>query len=426
MKKLSDNNQSFSRRNFLKLAGAGMGISMLPGASLRRVPPQDDPDEFFRFPKSTRSRMASSENSAARKGQGARSNKGAKGHAFDRISAGETFTLLDTDGPGCVNRIKLTTDDRSPRMLRSLRIDMYWEGKEKPAVSAPLGDFFGCGLGQTTSFENELFSDPEGRSFNCFIPMPFRKHARITVTNDSDKDLHHIFYNVNFEQVPPWKDNILYFHGYWHRSDSLKLGEDFKVLPRVKGRGRFLGTNIGVIANPVYGDLWWGEGEVKTYLDGDRNYPTLVGTGTEDYIGTAWGMGKFINRFQGCLIADTKDKEWAFYRYHIPDPVYFHEDILVAIQQIGGGPKKEVAKLVAKGAPVKLISVDSPDKFYKLLEMNPEPDIHDKDFPEGWVNFYRVDDWSAMSYFYLDNPVDDLPALAPLRQRIEGLKQGSS
>src|SRR5699024_9431644 len=100
---------------------------------------------------------------------------------------------------GIVNKIRMTIKDRSPVMLRSLRIEMYWDGASKPAVSVPLGDFFGVGLGQTTSFENDFFSNPEGRSFNCFIPMPFHKSAKITITNDADEDLSHIFYNVNYQ-----------------------------------------------------------------------------------------------------------------------------------------------------------------------------------------------------------------------------------
>src|SRR5699024_7307795 len=144
------------------------------------------------------------------------------------------------------------------------------------------------------------------------------------------------------------------------------------------GRGRFLGTNIGVQANPVYGDLWWGEGEVKMYLDGDKKYPTIAGTGTEDYIGTAWGMGKFDNRYQGATIANKEKKQWAFYRYHIPDPIYFHENLKVTVQQIGGGPLKQVRQLAKKGVPLNPISVDQQGNFIPLLTKNSVPDIMSK------------------------------------------------
>jgi hypothetical protein len=171
--------------------------------------------------------------------------------------------LLDVTGPGIVDWIWITIADRSPRMLRSLRIEMYWDLSGQPAVSAPLGDFFGVALGRTASFENALFSNPEGRSFNCTIPMPFRTGARIVVRNESPDDLRMLFYDVDFRTVPRWGDGTLYFHAYWQRNPATSLGVDHEILPKVVGRGRFLGTNLGVITNPAYQDSWWGEGEVK-------------------------------------------------------------------------------------------------------------------------------------------------------------------
>jgi hypothetical protein len=207
-------------------------------------------------------------------------------------------------------------------MLRSLKIEMFWDQETKPAVAAPFGDFFGIGLGETAKFENDLFANPEGKSFNCFIPMPFKKGAKIQITNESDKNLDLIFFDINFQRLKHWEENFLFFHCFWNRDTSTTLSKDFEIMPSVKGKGKFLGTNIGVIANPAYKGYWWGEGEVKIYLNGDNKYPTLVGTGTEDYIGTGWGQGEFSHRYNGCLIAN-KDSKWAFYRYHIPDPVFF-------------------------------------------------------------------------------------------------------
>src|SRR5699024_9632176 len=108
----------------------------------------------------------------------------------------------------------------------------------------------------------------EGRSFNCYIPMPFKKGARIVIYNTADKALRHIFYTVNFERWDHAPDSLLYFHAYWHQ-DKPMVGSDFKILPEIKGCGRFLGANIGVHSDSVYNNLWWGEGEVKIYLDGD-------------------------------------------------------------------------------------------------------------------------------------------------------------
>jgi hypothetical protein len=421
--KKGENQSGLSRASFLKWAGAGVGVSAISGFRLPKNEsfPEMANDLYF-VPEGVQTRMTSSENPTGAKGQGAKTNKGAKGHPFNSIPVGKSLDLLNVKGAGVVNRIKLTTDNRFPEMLRSLRIDMYWDGASKPAVSSPMGDFFGVGLGQTATFQSALFSDPEGRSFNCFIPMPYKEAARIVITNQSKKDLHHIFYNVNFQELKEPIPNSLYFHCYWNRNLLTELGKDYRILPRVQGKGRFLGTNIGVQANPIYDDTWWGEGEVKTYLDGDKKYPTLAGTGTEDYIGTAWGMGRFVNRYQGATIADKKKKQWAFYRYHIPDPVYFHENIKVTVQQIGGAPRKKVRELVKKNAPLKLVTVDQNGRYFKLLTEKSPPNIMSDSFPKGWVDFYRRDDWSSAAYFYLDGPERQLPALPPVSKRVKDLR----
>ena len=251
---------------------------------------------------------------------------------YDWIDVGETKTVFDVKGSGMIHRMWFTIRDRSPEMLRSLKLEMYWDNAEKPAVSVPFGDFFSIGLGKKTSFENAFFSDPEGRSFNCRIPMPFRKAGKITITNESPIQLELIFYDINYSLNLRHDREVLYFHSYWNREQKTELAKDFEILPKVQGKGRFLGTNIGVIENSVYEGSWWGEGEVKMYIDGDTDYPTLSGTGTEDYIGTAWGQGKFNHLNQGCLIAG-EEGQWCFYRFHVPDPVYFYSECRVTIQQ---------------------------------------------------------------------------------------------
>ncbi|MCA1595540.1 MAG: DUF2961 domain-containing protein, partial [Chloroflexi bacterium] len=298
------------------------------------------------------SRWASFENADATPGMGGRQNRGAKGCPSRPLGPGESLTLLNFAGSGTIRRIWATVDDRSPVMLRGLRLDMFWDGASKPAVSAPFGDFFGIGLGRRTAFECDLFSDPEGRSFNCLVPMPFRRHARVTVTNETDRPLRHFFYDINFESGAPHGDNMLYFHTHWRRENPGALGRDYTILPRVSGAGRFLGSNLGIVASGDYNGAWWGEGEVKVYLDGDSEFPTLVGTGAEDYIGTGWGQGAYAHRFQGCPVADSENRQWCFYRYHVPDPVVFQNDCQVTIQQIGGDSKERVASLLRAGAPL--------------------------------------------------------------------------
>jgi hypothetical protein len=181
--------------------------------------------------------------------------------------------------------------------------------------------------------------------------------------------------------------------------------------------------NMGIITDPHYQKSWWGEGEVKIYLDGDDNLPTLNGTGTEDYIGTGWGQGVFIHQFQGCLVADEPNRQWAFYRYHVPDPVFFQQDCKVTIQVMGGDMINKVREYKKNGAPMIPVTVSTDKGFLKLLEQNPVPDLMDEKLPEGWTNFYRSDDVSATVYFYLHKPTNELPALAPAKERAAALPE---
>ncbi|GET21856.1 glycoside hydrolase family 172 protein [Prolixibacter denitrificans] len=377
---------------------------------------------MYSFPEQTQSRWISFENPQGEKGKGGMENFGAKGHPQDSIGAGATQVLMDIKGSGVINRMWVTINDRSPEMLRSLRIDMYWDGESKPAVSAPFGDFFGIGLGRMTAFENALFADPEGRSFVSYIRMPFKTGAKITLTNESDQPVSALFYDIDY-LLTPWKKDNLYFHCYWNRDTATTPGVDYTILPDVSGKGRFLGTNIGVNANPAYGDSWWGEGEVKMYLDGDTKYPTLAGTGTEDYIGTAWGQGQFITRYSGCSLADRKNKQWAFYRYHIPDPIYFGSDCRVTIQQIGGAPKAQVIEMQEKGAKLIPVTIHDGRTLHPIYKKDTVVNLATIPY-NGWTNFYRSDDVSSTAYFYLDQPTNDLPALKPRAYRVYHVKTG--
>jgi hypothetical protein len=365
--------------------------------------------KLFEKPRGVQTRWFSFENTAPGRGRAGLENRGAKGHAFDTVAPGETKTLLDVTGSGTIGRIWMTVSDRSPEMLRHLRIRMTWDGAERPAVSAPLGDFFGVGLGRKTPFECALFSDPEGRSFNCFIPMPFRTSARITLTNESDTPLHHLFYDVDLLLGVEHSPETLYFHTHWRRESPNVLGQEFTVLPYVRGSGRFLGCNLGIVADARYDGTWWGEGEVKCWF-GEDAAPTLCGTGTEDYIGTGWGQGTYAHRMQGCLIADKTNREWAFYRYHLDDPIYFDDGCRVTIQTIGGAGLAEVIALQQQGVPLIPITLDPGESrpFLRLMD-GPQPvDLTDPALPQGWCNFWRQDDWSGTAYFYLDTPEGSL------------------
>ena len=379
---------------------------------------------LFEKPPGVQTRWSSFENLTAGRDCAGLENKGHKGHATDRLEAGETKTLLDVKGSGTITRMWFTIGNRSPKMLRSLRLEMFWDGAEKPAVSCPFGDFFGVGLGRRTAFETALFSDPEGKSFNCFIPMPFRNSARITLTNESEEPEFSIFYDIDLLTNVEHSPTALYFHTHWRRESPNELGNDFDILPCIKGSGRFLGCNIGVMADPRYAKAWWGEGEVKVWLGSDQN-PTLCGTGTEDYIGTAWGQKFFNHRTQGCLIADEEKDHWAFYRYHIDDPIYFDEGCKVSIQTIGGTPMPEAQRMQREGVPFMPVSIAprdrKPSAWILLLDLEQPIDLQSPSAPDGWCNFRRQDDWSATAYFYLDTPGGVLPPLVPVAERIKGL-----
>lgn len=370
------------------------------------VAPPASAQNLYEMPENVITRWASPENPTAEKGRGGTVNGGRKGAPTIAIKAGQSAVLAEARGTsGTVRRMWLTFWDRSPRMLRSLRIDIYWDGSAKPAVSAPLGDFFGIGLGRTAEFESALFSNPEGRSFNSVLPMPFRTGMRIVLTNESSQDVPELFYDIDYTLGDKHPANMLYLHAHWRRENPTTIKRDYEILPFVTGRGRFLGTNIGVITNRgEYFNTWWGEGEIKMYVDGDRELPTIAGTGTEDYIGTAWGQGRYSHLYQGSPISDEPAGLFAFYRFHIPDPVYFYRDIRVTMQQIGyiadysrGPITRTGKKLFRAGAGT--------------VEMDTSKD----------GKFERADDWSSTAYFYLDRPQNDLPPLAAVSERIAGL-----
>jgi hypothetical protein len=361
---------------------------------------------LYEMPEGVGTRWASGENPSAQKGGGGRANGGRKGSPVVAVKAGESRVLAEAAGTsGTVRRIWMTFPDRSPRVLRGLRLDMYWDGAKTPAVSAPVGDFFGVGLGQTATFQSALFSNPEGRSFNCFVPMPFKSSMKIVMTNESGVDVNDLFYDVDYTVGDRHGAGTLYFHAHFRRENPTRLQQDYEILPRVEGRGRYLGTNVGVIVNQEeYFNTWWGEGEIKIYLDGDRELPTLAGTGTEDYIGTAWGQGQFANLYAGSPVADERAMRWCFYRYHVPDPVYFQTDVRVTMQQIGYLADHSRGGLIRTGR-----------KLY-----NAGPGLVEKDLKTDG-KFERSDDWSSCAYFYLDRPENSLAPLAPVAKRVEGL-----
>ncbi len=393
-------------------------------------------DSLYRAPADgTHTRWVSPENPSGGKGQGGKTNRGAKGAAFIVVKPGETAVLADIRGAGVIRRIWLSgTIPRNEEQRRLVRLEMYWDGAPTPAVATPIGDFFGVGLGLLVPFESALFASPEGRSYNVTIPMPYRKGARVLLVNESGAHAL-VWYDINYTEVARHPRDVLYFHAAWRRERRTELGRDFEILPRVAGRGRYLGSNVGVIGGPAYRGTWFGEGEVKVYLDGDSTQPTLVGTGTEDYIGSGWGQGEYHGRIHGSLVSDSEHDVYAFYRYHLDDPVYFHRDCRVTLQQIGNTSTARLREMLAAGAeatPVWVLDLHGDDvlnltgrepSIHLLLDRTDLPPFRDPAHPQGGVNFYRRDDVSATAYFYLDRPENGLPLLAPAAERVGGLRE---
>jgi len=389
--------------------------------------PLHSENSYETVPKGVRTRWISPENPNGEKSKGGITNKGAKGNAFYIVQPGETKVLMDVKGAGIIQRMWMSgTIGRSREQRRAVRIDMYWDGAKKPAVSAPIGDFFGVAHGLLFPFESKLFLSPEGRSFNSNVKMPYKESALITITNESLSEVW-FWYDINYLEVDDLPENTLYFHTYWNRDLKTKLGEDFQILPKVNGSGRYIGANIGLIGGEHYQDSWFGEGEVKVYLDGDKEFPTLVGTGTEDYIGTGWGQGTFSNQYVGALISNREHAIYAFYRYHLEDHVYFNENCKVTIQQMGSSNKTDLLKMVENGAEIKPVwFLDQRKEKTEqgwLLEEGNEELFDSEDFPVTSTNYYRRDDVCATAYFYLDKPESNLPDLPAVEIRLKGLDE---
>lgn len=366
-----------------------------------------DSQSLYQIPEGVETRWASEENPAGARGAGGRSANGRKGAPSFTLGPGESHVLAEEkSGSGMIRRIWATLSRLDIDVLRGVKLEMYWDGAATPAVSVPLGDFFGMGLGRMATFQSALLSSPEGKSFNCFVPMPFRNGMRIVVHNQSQAKIDAFYYKVDYTVGDRHSTDTPWFHAHYRRENPTVMQRDYEILPKVCGKGRYLGCNLGINANRrLYTNSWWGEGEVKIYLDGDGDFPTLCGTGTEDYIGTGWGQGRFDHLYQGCTLADDKEMRYCFYRQHIPDPVYFRSDIRVTLQQIGAWGPEQIPYLSFYGGPIHSTSMENVD-FAKYAGL------------EHYDLFERCDDWSSCAYFYLDSPVNSLPELEPAEKRM--------
>ena len=258
-----------------------------------------------------------------------------------RIAAHETFTMADIEGQGAIQQIWLTPSGRSWRFF-ILRI--YWDDQEQPSVECPVGDFFGMGWGQYAQISSLPVCVNPGSAFNCYWEMPFRKRCRMTFENISNEDMT-LYYQINYTltDVP---EDCAYFHAQFRRVNPLPYKDVYTILDGVKGRGQYVGT---VLCWGVNNCGWWGEGEIKFYMDGDGEFPTICGTGTEDYFCGSYNFENrethqyqpFTTPYAGLHQVIRPDgvyrsqQRFGLYRWHIMDPIRFEQDLKVTIQALG-------------------------------------------------------------------------------------------
>lgn len=285
------------------------------------------------------SRAATFENPTAARSGG---SLGRKENANRMLQPGERVVLADLQGPGSVTHIWMTVGGPMPepgeQFLRRQLLEIYYGGSDHPSVSVPMPDFFGAVHGVAVPYASALTAVNEGRGFASRIPMPFRDRVRVEYTNGSE-DLAVLYYQVD-ALLGPLPDEVGILHAAFRRESPTTPGRDFVVTEALRGPGRFLGWTGGL--HVLDGSRWWGEGEVKMFFDGEER-PTICGTGTEDYVDSAWGLGTFAAPESGATVVlpsgEGHDRAAhrlvAFYRWHLSDPVVFRHDLRVTVQQLG-------------------------------------------------------------------------------------------
>jgi hypothetical protein len=257
-----------------------------------------------------------------------------------RIPAGRTHTLADIDGEGVITHIWATCH---PSAWRTLILRAFWDGESEPAVEVPYGDFFCNGWGEFAQVSSTMVAANPHGGFNSYWPMPFRRGARVTVENVGDAEVT-LYYQVTYDEAPVPED-LGYLHAQWRRSNPLDDRTPHVLVDGVEGHGQYVGTYLAWGANS---NGWWGEGEVKFYLDGDEDFPTICGTGTEDYFGGAWdfevpgrGYVEFTTPYLGMPQVIRPDglyvaqQRFGLYRWHLADAIRFASRLRVDVQALG-------------------------------------------------------------------------------------------
>jgi len=296
------------------------------------------------------------------------------------IESGETITLADIEGSGAIQHIWMTPTGH----FRFSIIRIYWDDEEQPSVECPVGDFFACGWGEYAKVSSMAICVNPGSAFNCYWEMPFKKRCRITMENMADEKMR-VYYQIDYTltEVP---DDVAYFHAQFRRVNPLPYKEVYTILDGVEGHGQFVGTYMAWGSN---NNGWWGEGEIKFYIDGDGEFPTICGTGTEDYFCGSYNFDvkgeyvEFTTPYAGLPQVIRPDglyksqQRFGMYRWHVTDPVRFEEDLRITIQALGwrqrlgwtqGGPYLPLQDDIASVA-----------YWYQTLPATPFPPLPDKE-----------------------------------------------
>lgn len=305
--------------------------------------------------------------------------KGWKINPSVRIAAGATFEVANIEGPGAIQHIWMTPTGK----WRNTIIRFYWDGAETPAVECPVGDFFCSGWQEYHQVSTLAVCVNPGSAFNCYWTMPFRKQCRITLENRAEESVIY-YYQVDYTltQVP---EDAAYFHAQFRRTNPLPYKTDYTILDGVTGKGHYVGTYM---AWGVNNNGWWGEGEIKFFMDGDKAYPTICGTGTEDYFCGSYNFENphthdsyvsFTTPYAGIYEINRDNlyqcqKRFGMYRFHIQDPIRFETDLRVTIQALGW---REGGRYLPMQDDIASVAF-----WYQTLPTGKFPVLPDKDYLE--------------------------------------------
>jgi hypothetical protein len=344
--------------------------------------------QLFDLGTGLKSRSISFENPTGEPGQGgqAASNLGIgrKGFPSKGIAPGETVELCNIEGHGTITHIWMTGSFRNNNAaaLRSMVIRAYWENQEHPSIECPLGDFMGSAHAKVNSYQSAVHSTGINSALNIWLPMPFNNKARMTLTNEGDVNIS-LFYQIDYTLGDRHPENFGRLHVCFRRENPTTLKKDFEILPERKCEGRYIGVILGIRA---FEANWWGEGEIKIYMDGDTEFPTICGTGSEDYVCLSYGMQQTPFLYHGCSL--NQNGYISMYRWHLNDPIYWQKDCRITIQQIG---------------------------YNGELRKKNMPPLYE-----------RQDDWCCATFWYEPVPSSPLPEFPDLQKRIANLWEETS